>query len=268
MTVPTIRVAEDADMPGIRGDVGAHFGLLTKWPETPDFLDAERAYGTLCVSEVGGRIVGFGGTVHRGSLTHLGDLFVLPDHQSTGLGRMILTRLLPRDVPKITFAANNTRAFALYIRHGMRPRCPLLYLEGPFEGGPPAAAEVGPQEAAALDARISGGDRTECLTWYAGLPGAGVRLGDGGYAFTRMIGDTLVIGPAGGETPQDSLDVMLRTIAAHPGAELIQVAVPGVHPLLPMLLDAGWRITDMDTVMTSEEGLVQLDRYLPHPDLG
>ncbi len=268
MTAATIRVAEDADMPRVRGDVGAHFELLSKWPETPDFLDAERAYGTLLVGEAGGRIAGFGGTLRRGSLTHLGDLFVLPDHQSSGVGRMILARLLPRDAPQITFAAANASALALYIRHGMRPRCPLLYLEGPFEGGPPAAAEVGPQEAAAMDAAVSGGDRTDCLTWYAGLPGAGVRRSDGGYAFTRMVGDTLVIGPAGGETPQDSVDVILQTIAAHPGAKLIQVAVPGVHPLLPMLLDAGWRITAMDTVMTSDEGLVRLDRYLPHPDLG
>lgn len=268
MTIPTIRAAEDADMPRLRDDVGAYFQLFARWPDTPDFLDAERVFGSLLVGELEGRIVGFGGTLRRGPLTHLGDLFVVPDHQSSGLGRMILARLLPRDTPQITFAADDARALALYVRHGMSPRCPLLYLEGPFEGGPPAADEAGPHEVAALDARVSGGDRTECLAWYARLPGAGVRSSGGGYAFTRMIGDKLLIGPAGGETPQDSVDVVLRTIAAHPGAKLIQVAVPGAHPLLPMLLDAGWRINDTDTVMISEDASVQLDRYLPHPDLG
>ena len=30
-------------------------------------------------------------------------------------------------------------------------------------------------------------------------------------------------------------------VAAHPHARLIKIVVPGVHPLLPALVEAGWR---------------------------
>jgi hypothetical protein len=42
----------------------------------------------------------------------------------------------------------------------------------------------------------------------------------------------------------------------------------GVNPLLPVLLAAGFRITDSDTFMRTSDAPVPLDRYLPHPDLG
>jgi len=270
---PIIRVAQRADLPAVRSGIGTHFDLFTLWPGSVDFLEAELAFGTIIVGEVGGAIAGFGGTLRRGRLTHLGDLFVLPAHQSSGLGRAILTRLLPPDAPKITFASRDHRALALYIRNGMRPACPLFYLYGP-PGRPAGRAgaawrwEGGLPEAAALDARVSGGARPECLAWYAGLPGVTARAGGSGYAFTRELGDTVVVGPAGGETPEDSVRAVLDAVAAHPHARLIKIVVPGVHPLLPALVEAGWRIGDVDTIMVSDGAGVPLDRYVPHPDLG
>ncbi|MCW2881983.1 MAG: GCN5-related N-acetyltransferase, partial [Sphaerisporangium sp.] len=189
-----VRVAMDADMPGVR-EVASHFELLDDWTGMPDFLDAERAFGTLIVGEVDGRIVGFGGVLRRGRVSHLGDLFVLPQHQSSGVGRMILGRLLPSDTPRVTFASDDPRALGLYVRQGMRPVCPLLYLtsppqeaswprgseardkgapdgpvaRGPLDGPRPEAGEPpGVREAGMLDAWITGGDRTGSLSWYAG----------------------------------------------------------------------------------------------------
>ncbi|MEV4454965.1 GNAT family N-acetyltransferase [Microbispora sp. NPDC049633] len=284
MADPIVRAAADADMPGLRA-VADHYGLLGTWPERPDFVDAEREFGAVLVGEVDGTIAGFGGALRRGTVTHLGDLFVLPDHQSSGLGRAILSRLLPRDTPRVTFASDDKRAFALYVRNGMRPRCPLLYLtRGPLGGrpasrgsGPAAPGENGPGEngpgeaevraAAAMDAHVSGGDRSATLTWYAGLPGVTLHVSGPGYAFARVTGDTVVIGPAGGATPQDCADIVLEAANARPGAARVHLAVPGTHPLLPLLLEAGWRIGDMDTLMTSED-FMRLDCYIPHPDLG
>lgn len=336
MAEPIVRPAAEADMPGLRA-VAHHFGVLETWPKRPDFLDAERVFGAVFVGEVGGTIVGFGGTLRRGAVTHLGDLFVLPEHQSSGVGRAILSRLLPRDTPKVTFASADTRALALYVRNGMRPRCPLLYLEqGPVDGRParpeggrakdvppapgphgpaagvhspagtddpgagdhpaagadsqtaeahPVAATDGPavvahsgmdrqavpeadiSAAAGMDARVSGGDRAATLTWYAALPGVTTHVSGSGYAFVRVTADTVVIGPAGGATPQDCVDVVLETARAHSGAKPVRVAVPGPHPLLPLLLREGWRIDEMDTLMTSDDFL-RPDCYIPHPDLG
>ncbi|OPG06923.1 GNAT family N-acetyltransferase [Microbispora sp. GKU 823] len=274
MAEPIVRPAADADMPGLRA-VANHFGLLGMWPEQPDFVDAERAFGEVLVGEVDGEIVGYGGTLRRGTVTHLGDLFVLPDHQSSMVGRTILSRLLPGDAPKVTFASSDKRALALYVRNGMRPRCPLFYLKrGPLgdrsvrrESGQEAPGEADVHAAAAMDAHVSGGDRTSTLTWYAGLPGVTLHVGGSGYAFVRTAGDKVVIGPAGGATPQDCADIVLEAANAHPGAGPVHVAVPGAHPLLALLLDAGWRIGDMDTLLTSED-FMRLDCYAPHPDLG
>ncbi|MEV7969010.1 GNAT family N-acetyltransferase [Sphaerisporangium sp. NPDC088356] len=266
------RVAMDVDMPGVR-EVASHFELLDDWTGMPDFLDAERAFGTLVVGEVDGRIVGYGGVLRRGRVSHLGDLYVLPEHQSSGVGRAILDRLLPSDTPRVTFASDDPRALGLYVRQGMRPVCPLLYLTSPpQEASRPPGAEgrepPGVREAGMLDARISGGDRTGALSWYAGLPGVTLHVTGGGYAFARVIDEDLEVGPAGGATPQDCVDAVLAAVAAHPGIDEAQVAVPGVHPALPRLLEAGWEIDDMDTFMTTDPGLVRLDRYCPHSDLG
>ncbi|KAA9374452.1 GNAT family N-acetyltransferase [Microbispora cellulosiformans] len=318
-----VRTATEGDVPGLRA-VADHFRLLGRWPERPDFLDAERDFGTVVVAEVDGTIAGFGATLPRGRITHLGDLFVLPDHQSSGAGRMILSRLLPSDAPMMTFASADLRALALYVRRGMRPRCPLLYLSRPPQSARPAESARAPQSApsaqsarpaesghvaasgraaesgrvararnealagvaharpesdpltpgardvdaaVALDARISGGERTATLGWFAGLPGVTVRAAASGYAFVRVAGDSAVIGPAGGDTPQACVEAVLEAADACSGAGSVEIAVPGTHPLLPLLLDAGWRIDDMDTLMTSED-LLRLDCYIPHPDLG
>ncbi|WP_327048137.1 GNAT family N-acetyltransferase [Microbispora sp. NBC_01189] len=306
-----VRTATEADVPGLRA-VADHFRLLDRWPERPDFLDAEREFGTVVVGEVNGTIAGFGATLPRGKTTHLGDLFVLPDHQSSGAGRMILSRLLPSGAPMMTFASADLRALALYVRRGMRPRCPLLYLSRPPQSARPAGNGRPPQSArpaesgrlagsgraararnsalaaaalprpesdrlapeardldaaAALDARISGGERIATLGWFAGLPGVTVRAAASGYAFVRVAGDSAVIGPAGGDTPEDCVEAVLEAAGACSGAGSVEIAVPGTHPLLPLLLDAGWRIDDKDTLMTSED-LVRFDCYIPHPDLG
>ncbi|MER7504840.1 hypothetical protein AB0L05_21045 [Nonomuraea pusilla] len=285
-----VRAAVMADMPAVR-KVAARFGLLSGWPQGRDFLDAERAYGTLLLApgDAGeAQARAFGGTLRRGGLTHLGDLFVLPEHQSSGVGRAILARLLAGDGPKVTFASSDRRAMGLYVRHGLRPWCPLLYLTGPAAALPaPPARAIDPGEAAARDARASGGDRSATLAWYAATPGVTAYATGGGYAFTRHTGSAVVVGPAGGETPRDCARAVLGALAAATAPDAAgragiplpgtpdappeaRIAVPGVHPLVPELIGAGWRVADMDTFMADDAALalVRPDRYVPHPDLG
>ncbi|MEU6729498.1 GNAT family N-acetyltransferase [Nonomuraea wenchangensis] len=270
-----VRAATDADMPAVRR-IARRFGLLAGWPQGADFLDAERAFGALLIAPAAGEdAAGFGGTLRRADLTHLGDLFVLPDRQSGGVGRALLAELLAGDGPKVTFASSDPRALALYVRHGLRPWTPLLYLTGPAAPlpAPPVRAAL-PGEVADADARASGGARPGILTWYAARPDVTLHAtlhvtGAGGYAFARRSGDDALIGPAGGATPRDCADAVLGALAAA-GARTGRIAVPGPHPLVPLLLGAGWRIGDQDTFMADEAALARLrpDRYVPHPDLG
>ncbi|WP_302893221.1 GNAT family N-acetyltransferase [Actinomadura luzonensis] len=294
---PAVRAAGDADMPAVRR-IAHRFGLLGGWPGGSDFLDAERAFGELLVATEGGAAegegaegegaVGFGGTLRRGGLTHLGDLFVLPEHQSGGVGRALLAGLLAAPGPKVTFASSDARAVALYVRHGLRPWTPLLYLSGPLAPLPggavrPASAREVAGEVAGADARASGGARPATLAWYAAQPGVSAHVTPGGsYAFARRAGEDVVIGPAGGDTPHGCARAVLGALAAawqtaretarQTGGQVTgaigKVAVPGTSPLVPALLEAGWRITDTDTLMAGDDALVRPDRYAPHPDLG
>ncbi|MFI6504007.1 GNAT family N-acetyltransferase [Nonomuraea typhae] len=269
-----VRAATADDMPAVRR-VARRFGLLDGWPGTPDFLDAERAFGRLLFApDDAGGALGFGGTLRRGVLTHLGDLFVLPERQSSGLGRTLLTGLLREPGPKVTFASSDPRAIALYVRHGLRPLTPLLYLTGPATGLPaPTARRTRPEDVAPLDATSSGGDRGATLAWYAGVPGVTMYATGRGYAAAREMDDQVLIGPAGGATAHDCADAVLGALAAA-RAGSARIAVPGTHPLVPVLLGVGWRIADMDTFMDTfmadEKGsaLIRPDRYIPHPDLG
>ncbi|MFB9964283.1 GNAT family N-acetyltransferase [Sinosporangium siamense] len=262
-------------MPAVRA-IAEKFGLLHGWPPGRDFLDAERAFGTLLLAPTAdGQARGFGGTLRRGPVTHLGDLFVAAEHQSSGVGRALLAELLKGDEPKVTFASSDPRAMSLYIRYGLRPWCPLLYLTGPAAGvAGPAVREARLDDVADLDALAGGGARPETLAWFAATPGVTWHTTGSGYAFARVSGDVVVIGPAGGATPRDCAEAVLGAISRVSGAATAplsaRIAVPGVHPLVSSLIEAGWRIGDLDTFMADDDALslVRPDRYVPHPDLG
>ncbi|MEU8079039.1 GNAT family N-acetyltransferase [Catellatospora citrea] len=285
----TVRQAGPDDLAGVRA-VARRFGNLGQWPHRPDYLDRELDNGRLVAGFADGDLVGFGATFARGGLTHLADLFVLPEHQSSGLGRTLLTRLLPVDAPRVTFASSDPRAVALYVRQGMRPVCPLLYLRGPMSALPgpgvaptlgPAGAAVPPDRAAgssdeaivpgvvaALDADASGGRRDADLAWYAALPGVTTVHTGTGYAMVRDARDGVQVGPAGGQTTRHCADAVLAALARHRAAGTATLCLFGPNPLLPVLLEAGFAIADMDVFLSSGGDPLALDRYLPHPDLG
>jgi GNAT superfamily N-acetyltransferase len=273
MTI-TIRTVGPGDLPAVR-QIAATHGVLSEWPDGPDFLDGERAFGRLLLGEVDGLIAGFGGVLRRGGLTHLGDLFVAADRQSSGLGRALLDGLLEGASRRVTYASADPRAVALYVRYGMIPRQSLVYLAGPADAlsnvddfGPVPVAE--PADARALvdfDGAVSGGAREDVLRWYTGLSTVdGHRVADG-YALARRVEDRVQIGPAGGYDPLASARAVLAAGRLYPGRRLT-LSLFGTHPLLPPLLQAGYRIRDADTLMASEDGLFAPDRYVPSVDLG
>ncbi|MBV1855310.1 GNAT family N-acetyltransferase [Catellatospora tritici] len=267
--MPTVRPATAADLPGVRA-VADRFGNLAHWPRRPDYLDREQDNGRLWVGVRDGAVVGFGGTTSRGALTHLADLFVLPEHQSSGVGQALLARLLPAGAPRVTFASSDPRAIALYTRQGLLPRCPVLYLSGRLAPLPPSppALRVTAADLTDLDAVASGGARPADLTWYGELPEVSAwRTGDG-YALVRTVGDELLLGPAGGATPEDCAAAVLAALAAHRDLAAARLTVFGPNPVLPLLLGYGFLVTDMDVFAASEPDTLPLDRYLPHPDLG
>jgi ribosomal protein S18 acetylase RimI-like enzyme len=82
------------------------------------------------VAERDGRIVGYSrATLHDG-LQELTELFVLPEEQSSGLGRELLNCAFPASVARqrTIIASPDVRAQALYMKAGVYPRFSIYYL--------------------------------------------------------------------------------------------------------------------------------------------
>src|SRR5215217_3394162 len=270
---------------GVRA-IAASYGNLDEWPEHPDVLDFELGKGALWLAHARGAVVGYAGVVRHGEIAHLADLFVARDRLGHGIGGALLDAALPRDGVRTTFASGDERALPLYVRAGLRPFAPLLYLgrrDGAAPAGaarPPAAAAAGaaaPSPAAdgferapaaavaARDAAASRRDRPDLLAFLeAAHAYALIGRRPGCYAVVRPAPAGAWVGPAAAGAAE-LLAVADAVLAAHGG---VRLALGGAHPALAPLLARGFRILGSDTYMASHDGVVDLHEYLPEPDLG
>jgi GNAT superfamily N-acetyltransferase len=236
-------------------------------------------HGTAAVAELDGHVIGFGVTIFNGRTTHLADLFVAAEHQGQGHGGRLVTAVFGDRRPRSTFCSDDPRAMPLYIRAGMLPQWPTLYVSGdPAALATPEGIDVEPasvEDVARLDAEWGGVDRSTAVELWRTLPDVrpwvvsragrpvAVFLGRrrlNGYG--RVI-DRARVAP--GEHP--TLPLLAAVRQAADGERLISVAVPGPSPLLPVLLGAGFRIRERDTFMASEPGLVDPATEIPNNGL-
>lgn len=280
-----LRPATNADVPEL-ADIwidSAYGGSPPPGLPEPVYLAHEITTGTALVAEADGRAVGFGVMLTRGEVSNLAELFVRRRAQSGGVGALLLEALLARAARiRFTIASGDPRAVALYARHHMVPRWPYYYLKAdakrlrlPATEVEIAAASWDDPDWAAWDLRHAGRPRPEDHRYLrqacAGVPlwfrrgGATVGYGcvqaPGGYQAARVA----TIGPLGATDP-DSAIVCARAAArwAAARAGTIQLALPGPHPALAPLLEAGFRIVDTDAFMSiAPPDFVDPRRYLP-----
>ena len=263
-----IERAHDGHLDGVRA-IAASYGNLDEWPARPDALDFELREGALWVALEAGAVAGFAGVLRHGDVAHLADLFVARDRLGEGIGRRLLEAAMPREGVRITFASGDERALPLYVRAGLRPLAPLLYLEGPREGAGRmaggACARVSATDVAQRDAAASGRERPELLAFLAEA-GAYALAGErpGAYAIVRPAPTGAWLGPAAAE-PAELLAFAGAATEAHGRAKL---AVCGPHPALESLLAAGFRLLGSDTYMASRPDALDMLTYLPEVDLG
>jgi len=275
-----IRAAVVGDIPAVAAILLAADQLPPGEPPLP--AGSQDAYlrhlierGTSAVTDLDGAVIGFGATVFTGRTTHLADLFVAPDHQGKGHGGRLLTAIFGDRRPRTTFSSDDPRAMPLYIRAGLSPLWPCLYVTGdPGALATPEGVEVSGislEEVAVAEAEWSGADRSAEIAYWRTLPD--VR----GYVVTRsrrpvavFVGRRRLNGVgrwidrarvAPGEQPTVPLLAALRQAAE--GGHLVGACVPGPSPLLPVLLRAGFRIRDRDTFMASEPGVIDPVTELP-----
>ncbi len=256
-------------MAAVRTIAMAH-GTLEAWPSRPDYLDHELATGAVVVSEDEGEITGFGATLERGGVHHLGDLFLRLGLEGRGAGAAMLAELLPDHGRRTTFSSSDRRALALYARRGLVPVAPLLHLRGasaPPEWDDGSLEAADPAHAAGLDAELRGYARMADHEFLGQLSGVEPLAGERRFAYLRTVPGTTYVGPCGDLDATASTALAAVAQAARRSPE-VGLALPGPHPALRPLLDAGFRIVDVDTIMASPPDLLDWRRIVPDTDLG
>ena len=279
-----VRPASHADLPAITAILEANDEPVT-WPgvQRAPYVDhlLTRPGLRLVVGELDGAVAGMAGSIEFGQPDHrfLTDLYVDPGRQSRGLGRRMLEAVLEGATERMTFSSSDRRALGSYIRTGMRPWWPLLYLEADASRLPPApdGDEVRSSDVAATARRSAawtGIDRTADFAHYAGLPGAAgfVVALDGEDAAVGWASDEIAepgrwLNHASLASDADPTRVAFAVLRAAGASGRIGAAVPGPHPAVPDLLDAGVRIGDADTFCATDPALLDVTRIFPSPGM-
>ncbi len=256
-------------------------------PQPAVFPDIRHEFdsGLMLVAERAGRVCGFASLIVRERIAFLASLFVRRDEQSSGAGSLLLGRILPAEGYTLcTDSSSDPRALALYIRAGMIPQWPFLYLRA-IAPDPAALSpsqvdvtqgQAGDPELLRWDAEICGRQRpVDHAYWVkqeAGIPlwfhRGGWRVG---YGYVRLGAGSLrypnaaMVGPVGARTEPEAVACTLAAVAwARRHTDVIRIDVPGPHPALRPLLDTGFRITDIDTFASSApEPFVDPRLYIP-----
>lgn len=272
--VVEVRAAERGDLPAVLDVVE----IVDPPDEGADVDDGYYEHlldiGGLVVAEAGGIVIGYAGRIQIERTAHLSDLFVHPDAHGQGIGSALLAAVWPAPVgelPRQTFASLHPAALPLYIRAGMAPRWPLLYLRGDprsLPGSPFRVRDAGGGELADLELDWIGWDRSVEFRFWATRPGArAVVVSDGDAAVavavvtrTRALHSIAHLAVADASCAADAL-AALGPIC---GTDLM-LAAPGANRVVPMLVDLGWRIVDRDLYCASEADLWPPALVLPHP---
>ena len=271
-----IRSATSADTAGIRAIWAAN------GDEIPDggvdiltpYLAHLMATGRLLVAADGDALVGFAAVVERAGVIHLADLFVLPARFGEGIGGRLLAAILGDAPRRTTFASSDPRALPLYVRNGMTPWWPNLYLDVDSSCLPPppptvACEPASPDTLAELERRWLGAADIHDHRFWASLPDARpFVVTEAGqplavvHARSRRTGrdrwiNRLILAPE-----VDPVPVLVA--AYHHAAEggRIGSCLPGPSPALPWLLAASCRIIERDTFMASDPSLFDATRRI------
>ena len=279
-----VRPAVEADLAAITAILEANDEPVT-WPDVPRAPYVEHLLSRpnlrLIVGELDGVVAGLAGTIEVGgpSRRFLTDLYVDPARQSRGLGSAMLRAAFDGATERMTFSSGDPRALASYIRNGMRPWWPLLYLEadagqlGSQDAGVVArAADVA--ETAGSSTAWTGLDRTVDFAFYASLPDAAgfVIEIDGrpaaiGWARRELAAPGRWLDHATIAPDADPVRAVFGVLRAAANGERLGAAVPGPNPAVAALLERGVRIGGTDTFCATDRDQLDPVRILPSPGL-
>jgi GNAT superfamily N-acetyltransferase len=271
-----VRVASPDDLDAVVDLAGIVDPPSTGMDVDRDYYSSIADCGCLVVAEASGVVIGYAGAIPVASARHLSDLFVHPDAHGRGIGRQLLEAVWDADVtdvPRQTFSSVHPSALPLYIRAGMRPMWPLLYLEGaPASLGSSHLTHrlIDANEATTVEQEWLGINRVDQYRYWASRPG--------GRTFVVLDRDEPVaVGCLSRSRARHTLlhmaviDRSFMTesvsVAANLAPESVLMAVPGMSAAVPFLVGAGWQVIDHDVYCASETELFDAERLVPHPGL-
>lgn len=244
-------------------------------PDRPGsrYLEHLLAHARLLVAEGDGGIVGFAATIDIPAGRFLTDLFVDPPAHGHGVGRALLALAFPDDGPRLTFSSSDRRAMPIYIRAGLSPWWPLLYLAAPAGGPPPDPAGLDVETvpgavAAALELELSGADRERDWAFWAARPDhVPIQVVDGGVPVAVGLMTPPRLGRLVLGADADPVAAVLAVATAAPTGPARELAIPGPHPATKALLERGWLVEGQDVHMASGPDLLDPTRLLPDESL-
>ena len=271
-----IRPASDADTAAIRSIWAAN------GDEIPDggadiltpYLTHLMTAGRVLVADDASGVVGFGAVVERADITHLADLFVLPARFGEGIGGRLLAALFGDASRRTTFASADPRALPLYVRFGMTPWWPNLYLDidsSQLAPTPPGVdcEGAGPDRVAELEQHWLGAADSDDHRFWASLPDACPfvvtetgRPVAAVHARARRTGRDRWINRLAMAPDVDPSVVLLAAYVHAAEGGRIGSCLPGPSPALAPLLAAGCRIVDRDTFMASDLAMFDTERRI------
>jgi GNAT superfamily N-acetyltransferase len=274
-----VRLATLDDLPGIAEVALANDPEVAGGGADAGYAAMLLVHGRLVVATSGDRVVGFGATLlidgNGGPVDHLADLFVHPQWHGRGVGRAVLEAVWSGAAERSTFSSSHPSALPLYVRAGLRPLWPLVYVEGqasdlPERGRRLNVVDVSVEEAADVERAWGGGDRTVTYAYFLARPSSRlVEVRDGGrvlgVAALRTVGDDLKVSHLRAIDAQSQPDVLQSVLGLSGG--VAQVAVPGPNAVLQTLLSCGWRVIDVDQYLATADGLLDPSLMFPHPGL-
>jgi len=278
-----VRPANVGDIPAAAAVLAANEEPMD-WPDLPGlgwpYLEHLVARARTSVAVIDEEVVGFAGSVAvgRDGVRFLTDLFVDPGRQSRGAGQALLSTVLSGSVERMTFSSTDERALGLYVRAGMRPWWPLLYIVIAADalGEREPGVETGPadaEETARWSLAWTGVDRTIDFVHYASLPAAaGFVVRDAGAVAAvgwarreRKRSDGRWLDHASIDPDAEPVRTALAVLRAAADGERLTIGVPGPHPVVAHLLERGARIVGRDQFCATDPRLVDVQRLLPNP---
>lgn len=214
------------------------------------------------VWEEHGSTVGFGSAIRRDDYWFLSFLFVMPDAQASGIGRSLLTHVLPDPAAGCELAtvieSFQPVSTALYAGYGMTPRAIRYVLSGVsgVDGLPSLPdrskvldiTQVDPDAVDALDRSVLGFARRVDHRWWSayGMSGwACLRGGEVvGYAYLEDVpGEGIVLAPSVGSDESTHTSLVAEVLRRSEDPAAVRVAMYGHSgTLMQTLLGAGARI--------------------------